>query len=110
VDADTPLWRIVTGLVICGFGFGLFSSPNTNAIMSSVEPQDFSVASSVQSTARTMGQVIGMAIITIVTNFVIGDMKLADVPAPSFAQNMHVAFTVFAALCVAGVFISLKRK
>jgi MFS family permease len=110
VGADTPLWYLIAGLFIVGFGFGFFSSPNTNAIMSSVGPKDFGVASSVQSTARTMGQIIGMALITIVTHLIIGDAKLADVPKEMFMRNMHISFIIFAALCVAGIFFSRRRK
>ena len=34
---QTSLAYIIGSLVVLGVGFGLFSSPNTNAIMSSVE-------------------------------------------------------------------------
>jgi MFS family permease len=110
IGVNTPLWHLIAGLLVVGFGFGLFSSPNTNAIMSSVGPGDFGVASSVQNTARTMGQVIGMALITIVTNAIIGDAELADVPRGLFVQNMHVSYIIFAALCVVGIFFSMERK
>jgi EmrB/QacA subfamily drug resistance transporter len=110
IGVDTPLWRLVAGLLIVGFGFGLFASPNTNAIMSSVGPGDFGVASSVQSTARTMGQVIGMAIITIVTNIVVGDAELTDVPKRVFVQDMHISFIIFAILCAVGILFSIRRK
>jgi MFS family permease len=110
IGADTPLWHLIAGLLVVGFGFGLFASPNTNAIMSSVGPGDFGVASSVQNTARTMGQVIGMALITIVTNAIIGDAELADVPKALFVQNMHLSYIIFAALCTVGILFSLKRK
>ncbi|MDR2356374.1 MAG: MFS transporter [Clostridiales Family XIII bacterium] len=110
VGADTPLWRIIAGFLVVGFGFGLFASPNTNAIMSSVGPGDFGVASSVQNTARTMGQVIGMALITIVTNAIVGDAELAEAPKGLFVQDMHLSFSIFAVLCAVGILFSLKRK
>jgi MFS family permease len=110
IGVDTPLWYLIAGLLLVGFGFGFFSSPNTNAIMSSVSPEDFGVASSIQSTARTMGQIIGMAIITIVTNIIIGNMQIADVSDEVFVLNMRVSYIIFAGLCVAGIFFSRKRK
>jgi MFS family permease len=110
VDADTALWRLIVGFLVVGFGFGLFASPNTNAIMSSVGPGDFGVASSVQNTARTMGQVIGMALITIVTHAIIGDAELAEAPRGLFIQDMHLSFSIFAVLCAVGILFSLKRK
>ncbi|MDR1726512.1 MAG: MFS transporter [Acidobacteriota bacterium] len=110
VGGDTPVWRIVAGLAVVGFGFGVFSSPNANAIMSSVEPRDFGVASSIQSTARSLGQVIGMALITISTNFIIGKTPIDETPKESIVRTTHVSFIVFAALCAVGVFISLNQK
>ena len=37
LGTDTPLWLIITALMILGLGYAFFSSPNTNAIMSSVD-------------------------------------------------------------------------
>ncbi|MDR2156353.1 MAG: MFS transporter, partial [Clostridiales Family XIII bacterium] len=110
IGIDTPLWHLIAGLIVVGFGFGLFASPNANAVMSSVGPEAFGVASSVQNTARTMGQVIGMALITIVTNAIIGDAELAEVPAALFVRNMHISYIIFAALCAVGIPFSIKRK
>ncbi|MDR1816353.1 MAG: MFS transporter, partial [Clostridiales Family XIII bacterium] len=110
---ETPLWYVLLCLVIVGFGFGLFSSPNTHTIMSSVGPQDLGIASSVQSTSRSLGQVIGMALITIIANLVMGSAQITDVPKETIVRDMHISFIVFAALCVAGVLFSLgsrKRK
>ena len=47
VNEESHLIIIVSLLVIMGVGFGLFSSPNSNAIMSSVEKSHFGVASGV---------------------------------------------------------------
>jgi hypothetical protein len=46
---------IVINLAILGFGFALFSSPNTNAVMSSVENRFYGVASATVSTMRLIG-------------------------------------------------------
>jgi MFS family permease len=109
VKTDSPLWFVVAGTLVVGFGFGVFSSPNTNVIMSSVQPRDFGIASSIQSTSRSLGQVIGMAIITIVTSLIVGDAELEAVPADIITYTMRVSFVVFAALCFVGIFFSLKR-
>ena len=42
---STPVWYLVVCLVVLGAGLGMFSSPNTNAIMSSVERRYYGVAS-----------------------------------------------------------------
>jgi MFS family permease len=110
IGVDTPLWQLIAGLIVIGFGFGLFASPNTNVIMSSVGPAAFGVASSVQNTARTMGQVIGMALITIVTNAIIGNVELTEISKELFVRNMHLSYIIFAALCAVGILFSIERK
>ncbi len=45
LDRDTHLGFIITGLMLLGFGFALFSSPNTNAVMSSIEKRFYGVGS-----------------------------------------------------------------
>ena len=48
--------------MVLGLGYGLFSSPNTNAIMSSVEMKHLGIASGMVATMRSLGQLLSMAI------------------------------------------------
>lgn len=110
VNEETAFPYIIAALLLVGTGFGIFSSPNANIIMSSVENSEYSMASAMQSTARTLGQVISMAIITIIMTVVIGNKAIEDATHDEIVFDMHISFTVFACICVAGIFISLKRK
>jgi predicted MFS family arabinose efflux permease len=110
MDADAPLWHILLNLTVVGIGFGFFSSPNTNAIMSGVSPQDYGVASSLLSTMRSMGQIASMAIITIIMNIRLRNTPIDMADKDSIVASMHNAFIVFAGICTVGVFISLNRK
>ncbi|PNV80634.1 MAG: MFS transporter, partial [Dictyoglomus turgidum] len=60
---DSPLYVIPLSGFILGFGFSLFSSPNTNAIMGSVDKSFYGIASSTLATMRVMGQTFSMAIV-----------------------------------------------
>jgi EmrB/QacA subfamily drug resistance transporter len=62
LDLQTPLYAIITSLMVLGFGYALFSSPNTNAIMSSVDSRYLGIASGMVATMRSFGQVLSMAI------------------------------------------------
>jgi EmrB/QacA subfamily drug resistance transporter len=110
MDAGTPIYAIIANLAVCGVGVALFSSPNTNAIMSGVQARDYGVASSLTSTMRTMGQVVSMAVITIIMNAVLGKVPIGDAGADGLVQSMRIGFTIFACVCAAGVLISLQRK
>ncbi|WPB57012.1 MFS transporter [Xylophilus sp. GOD-11R] len=52
-------WR----LAMCGFGFGLFQSPNNHTIVSSAPPQRSGGASGMLSTARLTGQTLGVVLL-----------------------------------------------
>ena len=101
---------IAAALFIAGIGIALFSSPNTNVIMSRVDPSEFSVANSILSTMRTTGQSTGMAIVTIVVSATVGNVSLYEVPTEDLVKTMHIGFTIFAVLCAMGIFMSLQRK
>lgn len=109
VDLDTDLWFIVAALVFSGFGFALFASPNTNAIMACVEKKDYSVANSILATMRTVGQSSSMAVVTVVVGFTMGNTSLDSASPAALVHTMHIAFLIFIVLCILGVFMSLKR-
>lgn len=110
VGLNTPLWVILAALVITGVGFGFFSSPNTNAIMACVEPEDYGVASSILATMRSIGHTSSMVIVTMIVSRYMGNQALADARPELLIKTMHTAFLIFTVICVIGVFISLKRK
>ncbi len=110
VTKEMPLSYIISGLFIVGLGFAFFSSPNTNAVMSCVEPADYGVASSILATMRNLGHSSGMAVLTFIIVTFLGNIPLAQADPYAILYVMRISFTVFTCLCVVGVFISLKRN
>ena len=110
VGLDTPLFLIILILIMEGFGFSVFSSPNSNAIMSCVEKKDYSIAQSIQATMRTVGHTSSMAIVTIVIGMQLGNTTLAEAEPAQLVHTMHTCFAVFIVLCIAGTFMSMKRR
>lgn len=109
IGHDTSIIYIVGTLVLIGIGFGLFSSPNTNAIMSSVERKFYGVASASLGTMRLTGQAISMGIATIIFALNVGKIKITPEYYPEFLKSTHIAFIIFTILCTLGVFASLAR-
>ena len=105
----TPLWVIVANLILLGFGYALFSSPNMNAIMGSVQRKFYGVASGMLATMRLIGQMLSMGIATLLFALFLGPVEITPDLYPLFASSVRVAFVVFAVLCVMGVFASLAR-
>ena len=109
LDQTTPLWYIIVVLIILGIGFGLFSSPNINAIMSAVDKKYYGVASGINSTMRLLGQMLSMGVAMMLFSIIIGQVEITPANYPQFTQSLHWAFILFTVMCVAGIFASLAR-
>jgi hypothetical protein len=96
-------------LALLGAGFGLFSSPNTNAVMGSVDARFYGVASATLATVRLVGQMLSMGAASLVLALFVGRQAVGPERAPEFVAGMRTAFALYALLCVAGVFASLAR-
>ena len=105
----TPLPPIITSLVIMGMGQGLFSAPNTVAIMGSVENRFYGVASAMLATMRQIGMMMSMAISMLIFALYIGRTEITPQFYPVFVESLRPAFITFAVLCFSGIFASMAR-
>ncbi|MDD4598554.1 MAG: MFS transporter [Lentimicrobiaceae bacterium] len=105
----TPLWYIIMFQVILGLGFALFSSPNTNAVMSSVKPHHYGFASATLGTMRLTGQTMSMGISLMIFSLMMGNANITHESDAGLLPSIRLAFLVFAVLCLIGVYFSLKR-
>jgi len=110
VTMTTPNYLIVLLLVMMGIGFGLFSSPNSNAIMSSVEKKHLGVASGVVGTMRMIGQMMSMGIAMMLLSLYIGKQTINPSTYPGLISAMKTGFIIFSILSVFGIFASLARN
>jgi EmrB/QacA subfamily drug resistance transporter len=109
VTDATPLGWIVACLALLGFGFALFSSPNTNAIMGSVDRRLYGVASGTLGTMRLTGQMLSLGVAALLFALYIGNVQITPQYYPAFLASVKMAFAIFAILCAGGVFASLIR-
>ena len=59
---ETPVAVVVVALFVAGIGIGLFTSPNTSAILGAAPAARRGVASGLLATARSFGMVLGLGI------------------------------------------------
>lgn len=109
LTAESSFAVIVVMLVLLGIGFALFSSPNTSVIMGSVPPRHLGVASGLTATMRTLGMMTCMTIITVIFSVVMQGAPVTATTLPDFLHSMRLAFVIFCALCLCGIFASLAR-
>ncbi|WP_244630954.1 MFS transporter [Aureimonas sp. ME7] len=91
-DADL-IWR----LVLAGFGFGLFQTPNNKVLISSAPRERSGGASGIQSTARLVGQSTGVAFVAVILGLV-------------SSHPLSVSLALAAALAAGGILPSALRR
>lgn len=109
ITASTSDVYIIMCLVLLGFGFALFSSPNTNAVMGSADRQFYGIASATLATMRQMGMMVSMGIVWIVFGLIIGRVEITPEYYPALIKSVRLAFLVSAALCFGAIFFSMAR-
>ena len=120
LDENSSTMRVVISILIEGTGIGLFSSPNTSAIMTAIDSRKFSVASAFLNLVRTSAGLSGIAIFTAIVVFTMASQGFApDLSAVSdaggdairlvFIDGMSRAFYAAAAVMFAAMVVSLLR-
>lgn len=116
----TPYWPYGLAMILVGIGSGLFMTPNTKAILTSVPDDRRGFANGLRSMLQNMGQVLSTAIsLVIVTaglptflqDAVIGgnakSLSMHDVLL--MTNGYHWAFATLLLATVIGVFVSFLR-
>lgn len=109
IGPQTSQAMIVLILALMGFGFALFSSPNMNAIMGSVNKRYLSIASGAVATMRLLGQMFSMATAMVVFAIFIGREQITPATHEEFLKSVRVSFLIFSLICSLGILFSLMR-
>ena len=109
IGENTSLFFIVVILMVLGFGYGIFSPPNMNSIMSSVGNAQAGIASATAATMRVLGQNLSMSVTMVIFSIVIGTIVITPGVTGGLLAATHYAFITFGFLCAAGVWFSAVR-
>ena len=74
LTVDSPPLHVIIGMVLSGSGMGTFSSPNSSAIMSSLDRDRFGIASAFLNLTRTSANVMGIAVATTIITLTMGSL------------------------------------
>ncbi len=107
------VWR----LLVVGIGMGLFTSPNSSAVLGSVPRPRIGTASGTLAQMRIDGQALGIALSAAVVAIQLpihvaaltGQLPPAAARTMAFVLAIHDAFLVAAVACAIGVAASLVR-
>lgn len=110
ITETTGLYFIIGILILLGLGFGIFSSPNMNIIMSSVDKQYYSLASATTGTMRLTGQAISMGIAMMAISLTVGNVQISPEVHSELIHGMRITFIICSILSLIGVYASSVRQ
>lgn len=100
-------------MALQGIGWGFFSSPNVNAIMSSVPSHDTNHASSAVSTVRSVGQTLSLGIFTMIFAIIMGNVPIVPANYPLLIISSQIACLLslfYQYLLLLFVYMGLKKE
>jgi len=104
LNENTPLYQIIFGLILVGTGLALFSSPATNASMSSVSKKTYGTASATVSTMVFTGQLLSMGVVLLIFAVYLGNVQITFQYYMTFLKSLNTAFLVYTAVCFTAIF------
>lgn len=100
---------ISVGFVLLGLGFGLFSTPNINAAMSSVSKADVGFASASVSLARTIGNMLGMSLVSLLIYNLIGATEFTGDQTEELTSTVRIWVSISIVFAIVAALLSLLR-
>jgi EmrB/QacA subfamily drug resistance transporter len=107
--SGVPLWVVIIELMLIGFGFGIFITPNSTAIMGSVEKRQFGIASGMIGAMRTLGMAVSLTTISLIFSLFMGKHEIGEQTLPAFLISMRSGLVAYAIFSCLGVILSFGR-
>jgi EmrB/QacA subfamily drug resistance transporter len=108
INETMPIFILAILLAVLGFGFSLFSSPNTNAVMSSINKNAYGFASAFLAFSRLFGQFISMGLASSLI-LLVNTRNLNIFHFHSLVLSTKIIFIIFAIFSAYGVYLSIQR-
>ncbi len=109
LSLGTSILYVIVALSLLGIGSALFTSPNTNAIMSSVDKRFYGMASGLVGTARVYGQSFSMSIVSLLFSVYIGNVSVQKIPPIQLLTALDKIFIVFGVVTFLAIIPSMLR-
>lgn len=109
LNESTSIYLILLILFLFGLGSGFFASPNTNAVMGSVEKKFYGLATGTISSMRVIGMVTSMSIATLFFNIFLEGKAIQPEYFNLFLNALKFSSFFYMTLLFFGIFTSLKR-
>lgn len=115
LELKSSYFTIIISMTILGCGYGLFQSPNSAGVMSSVPKDKLGISGSVNSLIRNLGMTSGISIsIALFYSYMSSRLgshvsALSSGKPEAFISSMSFTYRIGAAIAIAGIITSLFR-
>jgi len=109
INMETSIYLIIFIMILLGIGIGLFATPNTHAIMSSVEKKDLGVAAASASTMRLAGQALGMGMVLVVFSIIVGAVEFGPQNYGTLMVSIKIIFMISSLFGLVAIIMSISR-
>jgi len=111
LDAGTEGWYVVLCLGVAGAGAGLFSTPNSSAMMGAVDASRRATASSILATTRNIGMSAGVALAAALFSYYQQvNARIDSVTSRFLASYRPVIYCAIAVVAVGLVFCLVRNN
>ena len=93
LNQSTPVMVVIFAIILEGIGYGIFISPNTNIVVSSLPSKLASIASATVSTTRVIGETLSLGMYTVVFAIIMGSLKIIP-------ENFHLLISSSQIVCI----------
>lgn len=111
LDFSSAITQVSVGLILLGAGFGLFSTANNNAAMSSVNPVELSSGAALVNLARVMGNLSGMGVVMLIVQRTMGKSEISPERYDLLLETVQVCLAVaFCYVLIATLLSALRGR
>ncbi len=103
MNKTSSLNYIILAMIFYGIGYGLFASPNTKVIMSSVPSKENSTASASVAASKYIGKTISLALFTVIFSIIMGNVSIN----PSNYALVILSSQITCGICTLFIIIAL---
>ena len=109
INFQNALYVGAISLIIFGAGIGLFYASNTKVVLGAVDKKYYGIASATLSNSRSIGQIFGMGIVTLVISAILGNVQIAPSNYPGLILSLRIALVAIAVISATGIFTSVFK-
>lgn len=113
IDKNTSISYIVVSMVVYGFGYGIFASPNTKVIMSSLSMKCNDFSSTAVASTKYIGKTVSLAILTLIFAIFMGTASINPSDYTKLIASSQVTCyigVIFALIALVATIVGYKSK